>query len=55
MSTGSGGSLGWGVLGCGEITEIRGAPAIVAQPDSRIVAFQSRTRARAEEFARRFG
>lgn len=47
--------LGWGVLGCGDITEQRGAPAIVAQEQSRLVCFQSRTPARAQEFAQRFG
>ena len=49
------GALGWAVLGCGDITEKRGAPAIVAQEQSRLVGFHSRTAARAEEFARRFG
>src|SRR5438552_9184335 len=47
--------LGWGVLGCGDITDQRGAPAIAAQADSRLVWFQSRTPGRAEEFARRHG
>jgi predicted dehydrogenase len=46
-------TLGWGVLGCGDITDKRGAPAILAQEDSRLVAFCSRERARAEEFAAR--
>ena len=48
-------SVGWGIIGCGDITENRGAPAIVAQPDSELVAFQSRTSGRAREFADRFG
>ena len=47
--------LGWGVLGCGDITDKRGAPAIVAQADSRLVTFHSRTAALAEDFARRHG
>ena len=47
--------IGWGVLGCGDITDRRGAPAITAQGDSRLVCFQSRTPGRAEEFARRHG
>jgi predicted dehydrogenase len=47
--------LGWGVLGCGDITDKRGAPAINAQAESRLVAFQSRTAAQAEAFARRHG
>jgi predicted dehydrogenase len=47
--------LGWGVLGCGDITDKRGAPAIAAQAQSRLVSFQSRTAGRAEDFARRHG
>jgi 1,5-anhydro-D-fructose reductase (1,5-anhydro-D-mannitol-forming) len=47
--------LGWGVLGCGDITDKRGAPAINAQADSRLVSFQSRTGAQAADFARRHG
>jgi predicted dehydrogenase len=45
--------LGWGVHGCGDIAEKRGAPAIQAQEDSRLVAFCSRDLARAQEFTRR--
>jgi 1,5-anhydro-D-fructose reductase (1,5-anhydro-D-mannitol-forming) len=47
--------LGWAVIGCGDITDKRGAPAINAQPDSHLVAFQSRTAAQAELFARKYG
>jgi predicted dehydrogenase len=47
--------LGWGILGCGDITDKRGAPAINAQENSRLVSFQSRTAALAEQFARRHG
>ena len=42
--------LGWGVLGCGDITDKRVAPAINAQEGSRLVSFHSRTAARAEGF-----
>src|SRR5687768_14782030 len=47
--------LGWGILGCGDITEKRVAPAILAQEESRLVAFCSRDRERARAFAARFG
>lgn len=47
--------LGWGIIGCGDITDKRGAPAINAQPNSRLVAFQSRTAAQAEAFAAQHG
>jgi predicted dehydrogenase len=47
--------LGWGILGCGDITEKRVAPAIREQAESRLVAFCSRDAARARAFADRFG
>jgi len=47
--------IGWGVLGCGDITDKRGAPAINAQENSRLVSFQSRSEALAKEFAHRHG
>jgi predicted dehydrogenase len=43
--------LGWGIIGCGDITDKRGAPAINAQPESRLIAFHSRTASQAEAFA----
>lgn len=51
----SDGKIGWGILGCGDITDKRGAPAIQAQPGSRLVFFQSRSAAQAESFARKHG
>ncbi|MFN3652941.1 MAG: Gfo/Idh/MocA family protein [Armatimonadota bacterium] len=45
--------LGWGILGCGDITEKRVAPAIAARPSSRLIWLQSRTAARAAELAAR--
>lgn len=47
--------LGWGISGTGDIINKAVAPAIVAQPDSDLVAFFSRTGARASEFQTRFG
>jgi predicted dehydrogenase len=47
--------IGWGILGCGDITDKRGAPAIRAQEDSRLVSFQSRTASLAEDFVSRHG
>jgi predicted dehydrogenase len=47
--------LGWGILGCGDITEKRVAPAILEQADSRLIAFGSRSAGRARAFADRFG
>lgn len=50
-----GSRLRWAVLGCGEITDKRGAPAISAQEQSRLVAFHSRTADLARDFAERHG
>ena len=47
--------VGWGVVGCSDIVESRGAAAIVEQENSRLVAFHSRSRERAAAFAERFG
>lgn len=47
--------IGWGVLGCGDITNQRGAPAINALEGNRLVSFQSRTASLAAAFARRHG
>ena len=42
-------NIGWGIVGCGDIANKAVAPAINAQPDSRLVAFFSNTPERAEE------
>lgn len=47
--------IGWGVLGCGDITDKRAAPAIAAQPASRLVAFHSRSADQARAFSERHG
>ena len=47
--------VGWGVVGCSDIVERRAGDAIRQQAQSDLVAFHSRTRARAEAFAARFG
>ena len=46
--------VGWGVIGCSDIVDKRAGAAIAEQEESRLVAFHSRTKARAEEFAQRF-
>jgi predicted dehydrogenase len=53
MSDDSG--VGWGVVGCSDIVERRAGDAIRRQARSRLVAFHSRARARAEAFAAAFG
>ena len=48
-------SLRWAIIGCGDITNKRVAPAMVEDPGSDLVAFFSRTSARAEELVAKFG
>jgi predicted dehydrogenase len=48
-------TIGWGVAGCSDIVRLRAAAAIVAQPNSELVAFPSRDRDRAAAFAREHG
>jgi 1,5-anhydro-D-fructose reductase (1,5-anhydro-D-mannitol-forming) len=48
-------TLGWGVIGIGNIVRSTMAPAIVAEPECDLVAGVSRDQGRAEDFAREFG
>lgn len=47
--------LGWGIVGPGKIADEKEAPAIVADPNSRLVAVVSRDLGRAEAFAKKYG
>jgi 1,5-anhydro-D-fructose reductase (1,5-anhydro-D-mannitol-forming) len=48
------GTLGWGVIGIGDIVQGTIAPAMVAEPQCALVAATSRDRGRADAFAARF-
>lgn len=48
-------ALGIGIVGCGRVTARRMAPAIVESDLARLVAFCSRNRNRARQFAEQFG
>ncbi len=43
----------WGIIGCGDVAEHKGGPALYNVPHSRLVAVMSRRAHRAEDFARR--
>lgn len=45
----------WGMIGCGDVTEVKSAPAFNQIPGSRLVAVMSRTEARARDYAARHG
>jgi len=48
-------TLGWGIVGLGRAADTLVTPAILADPNSRLVAAVSRDQARAEAFAERHG
>lgn len=48
-------TLGWGVVGLGRAADTLVTPAIVADPNSRLIAVVSRDQAKADAFAERHG
>lgn len=48
-------SVRWGIIGCGQVTEVKSGPAFQKARDSSLVAVMRRDRARAEDYARRHG
>jgi len=48
-------TIGWGILGCGDVTEVKSGPAFNKVSGSRLVAVMRRNRAAAEDYARRHG
>ena len=49
------GTLGWGVIGCGDVVEHKSGPSIAAAARSRMTVVMRRDAAAAGEFARRHG
>ncbi|MCK7504042.1 MAG: Gfo/Idh/MocA family oxidoreductase [Desulfobacterales bacterium] len=45
----------WGIVGCGNVTEIKSGPGFQKAEGSRLVAVMRRDRAKAEDYARRHG
>jgi predicted dehydrogenase len=45
----------WGIIGCGDVTEIKSGPAFNKVPNSSLVAVMRRDAAKAEDYARRHG
>lgn len=45
--------ISWGIIGCGNVTEVKSGPAFSKVKDSRLVAVMRRNRAMAEDYARR--
>ena len=47
------GPVKWGILGCGDVCEVKSGPAFRKIPNSSLVAVMRRDRAKAEDFAKR--
>ena len=47
--------IGWGIVGCGDVTEVKSGPALQKAPGSALVAVMRRDGARAADYARRHG
>jgi len=43
----------WGIIGCGDVTEVKSGPAFNKVPNSRLVAVMRRDAAKAEDYAKR--
>jgi len=49
------GTINWGIIGCGDVTEVKSGPPLYKVPHSRLVAVMRRDAAKAEDYARRHG
>ena len=45
----------WGIIGCGDVCEVKSGPAFNKVPDSRLVAVMRRDEDKARDFAKRHG
>jgi predicted dehydrogenase len=48
-------TIGWGIVGCGDVTEVKSGPALQKARNSSLVAVMRRNGALAEDYARRHG
>jgi predicted dehydrogenase len=48
-------TIGWGMIGCGEVTEVKSGPGFQKAEHSRLVAVMRRNRELAKDYARRHG
>ena len=48
-------AVGWGIIGCGNVTEVKSGPGFQKAEGSSLVAVMRRDRAKAEDYARRHG
>jgi len=45
----------WGIIGCGDVTEVKSGPAFNKVPNSKLVAVMRRDKEKAQDYARRHG
>jgi len=48
-------TVNWGIIGCGDVCEIKSGPAFNKVPNSKLVAVMRRDAAKAEDYAKRHG
>ena len=48
-------TIGWGMIGCGEVTEVKSGPGFQKAEPSRLVAVMRRNGELAKDYARRHG
>ncbi|MGZ3923489.1 MAG: Gfo/Idh/MocA family protein, partial [Flavisolibacter sp.] len=45
----------WGIIGCGDVTEVKSGPAFNKVPNSSLVAVMRRNEEKARDYAKRHG
>lgn len=48
-------TINWGIIGCGDVTEIKSGPAFNKVPNSKLIAVMRRNAEKARDYARRHG
>lgn len=48
-------SIQWGIIGCGDVTEVKSGPAFNKVPNSKLVAVMRRNEEKVKDYARRHG
>ena len=48
-------TIRWGMIGCGDVAEVKSGPALQKAEGSTLVAVMRRDRGKAEDYARRHG
>src|ERR1700754_3714190 len=48
-------TVNWGIIGCGDVCEVKSGPAFNKVPNSKLVAVMRRDEAKAADFAKRHG